>query len=149
MNYTRMFFKNKSFEMYLFQSGWPTIIDFDLSLTTKSCGVDHWGLTTHMCLFGVKVFDISFVDVRHANSDSIVNLTLESFEDDMYDIYKHPETLATMGILVQGGEEINIDNVCTILNGLTVLDAKHKIMELEGIDQKTQYELMMIVDDTE
>ena len=66
---TKQITKNKAVEFSLFTGGWKAIIDGSLSWTTENPNNDHWGFNAYLVLFGKKIFEFSFYDIRHADDE--------------------------------------------------------------------------------
>jgi hypothetical protein len=65
MMYVKQVSRNKAIEMIALASGWPCIFDLTTDWTTKSSGQDHWGFKFCFVLFGIKVLEFNFYDIRH------------------------------------------------------------------------------------
>lgn len=62
-------FKNKAFELIVFDSGWDCVFDLmtNLVLGRKH---DHPGFFFCVILFGYKILEFNFYDIRHSAEDN-------------------------------------------------------------------------------
>jgi len=60
--------KNKAFELIVFESGWDCVVDLTINWTLGRHR-DHAGFTFCLVIFGYKILEFNFYDVRHAIDD--------------------------------------------------------------------------------
>ncbi len=68
MNISMKVSENKAFELILFESGWSCLFDLAASWTFGRKH-DHPGLMFCLVIFGLKILEFNFYDVRHAIDD--------------------------------------------------------------------------------